>query len=136
MRYDLMPATPDLSAFPRGRWVRAYRDALSHLVDDDLGYREPFGVQRLREALVEYLGRVRGVVAAAEQVVVTSGFAQARGVDRTGPVPDGVRTWVEDTGTANGRRSSVPTWRSSRFRLIDEGMQVEQLAERGVDAVS
>jgi GntR family transcriptional regulator/MocR family aminotransferase len=38
------------------------------------------GVEALRAALADYLGRVRGVVADAERVVVTSGYSQGLGI--------------------------------------------------------
>ena len=44
-----------------------------------LDYGEPRGERELREALADQLGRTRGVVAAAEQIVIVSGAAQ--GVD-------------------------------------------------------
>jgi GntR family transcriptional regulator/MocR family aminotransferase len=48
------------------------RDALAAISDADLLYRDPRGVEALRSALAEYLGRVRGVVADPARVVVTT----------------------------------------------------------------
>jgi len=75
-RHDFFPGAPDLSAFPRQAWLRALRDVLRTLPDRALGYQDPRGVRALRVALAEYLGRVRGVVAAPERIVVVSGAAQ------------------------------------------------------------
>ena len=47
------------------------------ITDADLSYGDPRGVEALRSALADYLGRVRGVVAATENVVITSGYTQA-----------------------------------------------------------
>lgn len=41
------------------------------------GYPDPRGLLGLREALVDYLARVRGVRTSADQVVICSGFTQA-----------------------------------------------------------
>jgi GntR family transcriptional regulator/MocR family aminotransferase len=79
-RYDLRPSTPDVSTFPRASWLRSLRAALATMTDDDLGYGDPRGVPALRTALADYLGRVRGVAAAPEQIVVTSGFWQGLGL--------------------------------------------------------
>ena len=46
------------------------------MTDADLGYGDPRGVDALRAALAEYLGRVRGVVAEPSRVMVTCGYSQ------------------------------------------------------------
>jgi GntR family transcriptional regulator/MocR family aminotransferase len=76
-RYDLRPGTPDLSLFPRAAWTAAHRRALHEVADADLGYPPPGGHPRLRAALAAYLGRVRGVQAAPERIVVCGGVAEA-----------------------------------------------------------
>ena len=76
-RYDLRPGTPDLSLFPRAAWAAAQRRALHEVADADLGYPPPGGHPRLRAALAAYLGRVRGVQAAPERIVVCGGVAEA-----------------------------------------------------------
>lgn len=76
-RYDLRPGTPDLSLFPRAAWAAAQRRALREVADADLGYPPSGGHPRLRAALAAYLGRVRGVQAAPERIVVCGGVAEA-----------------------------------------------------------
>jgi GntR family transcriptional regulator/MocR family aminotransferase len=76
-RHDLRPGLPDLSAFPRAEFGRALRRALRDIPDADLGYPDPAGHPRLRAALAGYLGRVRGVRAAPDRVVVCGGVAEA-----------------------------------------------------------
>jgi GntR family transcriptional regulator/MocR family aminotransferase len=77
LRYDLRPGTPDLALFPRAAWAAAQRRALREAPDADLGYPDPAGHPRLRAALAAYLGRVRGVQAAPERIVVCGGVAEA-----------------------------------------------------------
>ena len=79
-RYDFRPSVPDVSTFPRQAWLRAVRDALSTMSDHELAYGDPRGVGALRDALADYLGRVRGVVADPGRIVITSGYSQALGV--------------------------------------------------------
>jgi GntR family transcriptional regulator/MocR family aminotransferase len=79
-RFDFTPSVPDVSAFPRAAWLRSLREAMGTISDWDLGYGDTQGVERLRGALAEYLGRVRGVVGGAERVVVTSGYQQGLGI--------------------------------------------------------
>lgn len=71
------PGLPALGWFPRREWLRAMETALAELSDADLGYGDPRGHPRLRQALAAYLGRTRAVVAPVDQIVVTGGFAQA-----------------------------------------------------------
>jgi GntR family transcriptional regulator/MocR family aminotransferase len=77
-RWDLRPGTPDLSLFPRAAWAAAQRRALRETADLDLGYPDPAGHPRLRAALAAYLGRVRGVQAEPERIVVCGGVAEAQ----------------------------------------------------------
>jgi GntR family transcriptional regulator/MocR family aminotransferase len=79
-RFDFRPSTPDVSTFPRAAWLRSLREAVSTVTDADLGYGDPRGVIALRSALAEYLGRVRGVIADPERLVVTSGYTQGLGL--------------------------------------------------------
>jgi GntR family transcriptional regulator/MocR family aminotransferase len=79
-RFDFRPSIPDVSTFPRAAWLRSMRDAVSVITDAELGYGDPRGVIALRAALTTYLGRVRGVVADPERVVVTSGYTQGLGL--------------------------------------------------------
>ncbi|MEU2384271.1 PLP-dependent aminotransferase family protein [Streptomyces sp. NPDC012461] len=73
--HDLVPGTPDLSSFPRAAWLRATRRALAAAPNDAFGYGDPRGRAELREALADYLARVRGVRTDPEHVVVCAGFA-------------------------------------------------------------
>ncbi len=72
-RYNLRPGLPALSAFPRADWVAAHRAALAELPDDDLAYPDPAGFVGLRKEVVDYLARVRAVV--ARDAVITNGAA-------------------------------------------------------------
>ena len=73
----LRPGRPDPGLFPRTAWRRAYEQALSYAVDEDLGYGDPAGAPSTRIELAEYLGRVRAARLAPEHIVLTTGAAQA-----------------------------------------------------------
>jgi GntR family transcriptional regulator/MocR family aminotransferase len=79
-RFDFRPSVPDVSTFPRTAWLRSLREALATMTDADLEYGDPRGVEVLRSALADYLGRVRGVVADPARVVVTCGYSQGLGL--------------------------------------------------------
>ncbi|GAA1872728.1 MocR-like pyridoxine biosynthesis transcription factor PdxR [Asanoa iriomotensis] len=74
---DLRPGQPDLAAFPRAAWRRAYERALAEATAQDLGYTGVTGAPRLRQTLADYLGRVRAARLTAGDIVVTTGAAQA-----------------------------------------------------------
>lgn len=78
-RHDLTATTPDVTLFPRGRWLAALQHALRSAPDRALDYGDARGEPALREALADHLGRTRGVVADPGRIVVVQGTAQ--GVD-------------------------------------------------------
>ena len=63
-RFDFRPSVPDVSTFPRAAWLRSLREAVHAMLDTDLAYGDANGVDALRIALAEYLGRVRASAAA------------------------------------------------------------------------
>jgi GntR family transcriptional regulator/MocR family aminotransferase len=73
-RFSFHPGLPDLTAFPDSAWVGALRKGLRDTPAVSLGYGDPRGRAGLREALADYLARVRGVVADPELIVVCGGF--------------------------------------------------------------
>lgn len=76
-RYDMRPSVPDLAAFPRDSWLRSLRAALRLSPIDAIGYPDARGMPELREALADYLGRVRGAAAEPEHMIICTGFMQA-----------------------------------------------------------
>ncbi len=112
--YHFHPGLPDLAGFPRESWMRSLRAALRDSPIDALAYGDPRGAPSLREALCEYLGRVRGCDADPEHVIVCTGFTQgfsllcralrSRGVEQIG---------LEDPG-----------WHPHRLIVEQAGMEV------------
>jgi GntR family transcriptional regulator / MocR family aminotransferase len=79
-RFEFRPSMPDVSAFPRTAWLRSVREAVRTITDFDLGYGDPRGMEALRTTLVDYFGRVRGLVADPGRVIITSGYSQGLNV--------------------------------------------------------
>jgi len=75
--HNLMPGSPDVSSFPRAAWSAATRRALAAAPDEALRMGDPRGRVELREALAEYLGRVRGVRTSPESIVICAGTRHA-----------------------------------------------------------
>jgi GntR family transcriptional regulator / MocR family aminotransferase len=133
--YDLRPGSPDLSSFPLNAWLAASRRALTVAPRDALGYTDPRGRPELREALAEYLARVRGVRTEPGLIVVCSGFVQAIGLlGRALYGLGGRRIAVEALGFPNTRtilrNAGLET---VRLPLDADGARVDRLA--GEDAL-
>jgi GntR family transcriptional regulator / MocR family aminotransferase len=136
-RFDFRPSVPDLSAFPRRIWLRSVRSALAAMPDHDLDYGDPRGAEPLRTALAEYLGRVRGVVADPEHLVITSGFVQARGlVCRALAAAGAKRVAIEDPSHPEQRMTIAQAGLEPVPIAVDEaGIRVEALERAALDAV-
>ena len=107
------------------------------MTDAELGYSDPRGATVLRSALADYLGRVRGVVADPERVVVTYGYAQglalvcralaARGASRIGMEDP---SNLDDQAIVTGAGlEPVP------IGVDADGLRVDELARLAPDAV-
>ncbi|MFG2995095.1 PLP-dependent aminotransferase family protein [Streptomyces sp. NPDC048340] len=135
-RIDLSPGVPDLAAFPRTAWLQAERRVLAGLTPADFGYGNPQGAPALREAVVGWLARNRGIRADPGEVVVVAGVAQALGLLAHVLREDGVRrVAVEDPGSLGarqqleyGRLETVPV------RVDEGGLDVTVLRACGARA--
>lgn len=115
--YDFSPGLPDLAGFPRDRWLRSIRAAWRETALDAVGSGDPRGVPELREALADYLGRVRGVAAEAEHVLVCAGFRQGLSLTCRWLAGQGIsRVALEDPG-----------WHSQRLIVEEAGLEVTSI---------
>jgi GntR family transcriptional regulator/MocR family aminotransferase len=105
--------------------------------DADFGYTDPHGSEVLRLALRDYLGRVRGVVADAGRVVITSGWCQGRTLLCHALVSRGAtRVAVEDPCHDEVRVSCASAGLVMVPVPVDgEGLRVDVLERTAVDAV-
>ncbi|GAA4666722.1 hypothetical protein GCM10023347_19270 [Streptomyces chumphonensis] len=74
--WDLRTGTSDIAAFPRQDWIRSVTAVPADAGGAEPGYSPPSGVPQAGHVLIGYLGRVRGVHARPENLMVTAGFAQ------------------------------------------------------------
>jgi GntR family transcriptional regulator/MocR family aminotransferase len=130
----LRPGIPDLGRFPRRAWRRAYERALRTATDADLDYGDPSGAPALRAELADYLARVRAARVSPENLVVTSGAAQALALlARTAP---GRLIGVEDPGSAPIRdHLAAGGLRPVPVPVDAEGIDVAALSDSGARAV-
>jgi GntR family transcriptional regulator/MocR family aminotransferase len=136
-RYDFRPGVPDLSSFPRSAWLRSLREGLAGMRDGDFGYSDPHGSEALRMALRDYLGRVRGVVGNASQVLITSGWCQGRSLLCRALASLGARrVAVEDPCHDEVRVSCASAGLEMVPVTVDEeGLRVDLLDRTPVDVV-
>ena len=131
-RFDFRPGGPDVSLFPRAVWLASLRRALSSAPDARLDYGDPRGAPELRHALARYLGRVRGVAADPERVIVTSGMAQGMAVFARALVALGARRMaMEDPSSAPGRAQLASNGLDIVGVPVDaDGLRVNALEQR------
>lgn len=74
---DFRSGIPALSHFPRKLWARLAQQVYAEAPARAFGYDAPEGRPELRNALAAYLLRTRGVRCHPDQLVITTGAAQA-----------------------------------------------------------
>lgn len=136
-RIDFTATAPDASLFPRQEMLRALRQVLAQAPDTALGYGDPRGSVELRGALVDYLGRVRGVVAAPGRVVIVQGFTQAVDITFRALAAGGARRIAledpsHDEQWTSAHRAGLQT---APVPVDGDGIVVSELARLEVDAV-
>jgi GntR family transcriptional regulator/MocR family aminotransferase len=135
-QFDFRPSMPDLSAFPRKLWLKAFKRALEMMSSDDLGYGQRHGTAALRVALAEYLGRVRGVVTDADRIVVASGFEQIRGLACHALKSIGAnRIAVENPGYIDWEGVRRAGLEIAHIDVDQGGLRMDQLENSRADAV-
>ncbi len=112
--YDFSPGLPDLAGFPRDRWLRSLRSAWRETALDAVGYGDPRGVPELRDALADYLGRVRGAAPDPEHLLVCTGFRQGFSL---------ICRWLRENGIARVALED-PGWHAQRLIVEQSGLEV------------
>jgi GntR family transcriptional regulator/MocR family aminotransferase len=136
-RYNLGPGLPSLAAFPRSAWLASIRAGMAELPDLGLGYPDTSGLPGLRAELAKYLGRVRAVVANADDVVVTHGTFDALGLLFYGLRTQGhTRVAIEDPGGPDLAELLIfhglrPVW----VPVDNDGLQIDALARTKCRAI-
>jgi GntR family transcriptional regulator / MocR family aminotransferase len=135
--YDFTPGLPDLAGFPRDRWLRSLRRAWRESALDAVGYGDPRGAPELREALADYLRRVRGAAADPEHLLVCTGFRQGLSLTCRWLAAGGVETIaLEDPGWHAQRLIAEEAGlRVTPIPVDEEGIDVGALTSSGAEAV-
>ncbi len=135
--YDFAPGLPDLAGFPRDRWLRSLRAAWRETALDAVGPADPRGVPGLRDALADYLARVRSAATDPEVMVVCSGFRQGLALTCRWLRANGIeRLALEDPGWHAGRLIAEEAGLAvTPIPVDDEGIDVAALWASAADAV-
>jgi GntR family transcriptional regulator/MocR family aminotransferase len=124
-RIDFRYSRPDVSQFPRAAWLRSVRRVLNETPHMSFAYLDGRGALELREALADYLNRVRGTSATPEDMLICNGFAQ------------GSRLLLQVLSASGRRRLAVedPSDQDLRAVAFDAGLEVVgvPVLESGVD---
>jgi GntR family transcriptional regulator/MocR family aminotransferase len=138
VRYDLNPYRPALDGFPRAAWLSAITRVMRGASNERFAYPDPAGIPELRASLAAYLGRVRGVRAAPEQIVITGGTRQGVELLWSELVAGGAcRVAVEQPGWRGMSETATDAGLLTHPIPVDEqGMVVERLWHEQLDAVA
>lgn len=128
---------PDAALFPRTEWLRHYRNALTEVPNSLLGYPGPLGTRPLREAVCDYLARVRGVATNPDRMIVTSGITQGIVLLARALRERGCHTLAVEDPCFGIHRDAIAR---AGLRVVpvpvdDYGLDVDRLAELDVNAV-
>jgi GntR family transcriptional regulator/MocR family aminotransferase len=130
---SLRPGIPYVGLKPDAGWRRAWREVSAQ--PPAAGYDEAAGLQALRVALAEYVGRVRGIACGPENLLVTNGTTHGLRLYLAVTRQPGDRIAIEDPGYHN----AVAAARDRGLRITDapvdaDGLRVDTLS-RGLSAV-
>jgi GntR family transcriptional regulator / MocR family aminotransferase len=137
-RIDFGYGRSDVAQFPRAAWLRSIRTVLTEAPSERFGYLSGHGMPELREALADYLNRVRGTAARPANVVICNGYAQGSALLMQVLAAAGARRLaVEDPSSAD---DAVPVAAALGLEVVgvpvdDCGIRVDELARTGADAV-
>lgn len=134
---DFRYGRPDVSRFPRAAWLRSLRRVLTHAPHDRLNYLDGRGAVELRQAMTDYLNRVRGTSGRPEDVVLCNGFGQGIALVTQVLAAAGKRRLaVEDPSDPDGRRvAAAHGLEVVGIPVGPDGLDLDALTVSGADAV-
>jgi GntR family transcriptional regulator/MocR family aminotransferase len=136
-RIDFRYSRPDVSQFPRAAWLRSIRKVLNETPHLSFAYLGGQGAMELREALADYLNRVRGTAARPENMLICNGFAQGSRLLFQVLAAQGYRRLaIEDPSDDDLREVvAVAGLEAVGVPVLESGIDVEALERSGADVV-
>ncbi|MFB5677185.1 PLP-dependent aminotransferase family protein [Paenibacillus terreus] len=74
---DFDPGAPDLRYFPRRLWGKYVREIMNYEMDHIFDYGDCRGNKPLREAIVRYVYRAKGIRCSPDDILITSGTSNS-----------------------------------------------------------
>ena len=125
---DLRAGRPSLEAFPLNIWRRCLSAAASAVPSSDYG--EAMGLLELRQAVVDYLRRARGLVTTIDLVIITNGTVHAMHLLARLFLDESRCVAVESPGYPLARQTLASTGaRVLCGRVDDDGLVVSDIIE-------
>lgn len=126
---------PALEHFPSALWAKLLARHARSPSAEALVYGDPKGCPKLREAIADYLGAVRGVRADASQVFITTGAQHGVQICAHALLDAGDRAWLEDPGYPGARQAFGTVGAQVVPVPVDqEGLDVAEGMRRAPDA--
>ena len=134
-RPDQHPINADPAAFSFDIWARALARAWRR-PDPDQAFRgDPMGYRPLRDAVADYLGKVRALDCGADRVMITSGAQHALDLVTRLLLDRGERVWIEDPSYRGSRAALAAAGVAAIAVPVDgEGFDAARAAEAAPDA--
>lgn len=98
---DFDSGIPAIDLFPRGKWNRDITQAFNEAPISALGYDYPEGRLELRQTIVDYLKKARGIKCEPEQVIITTGAKQGISLIAKCLLDKNSKVWIEDPTNRN-----------------------------------
>ncbi|MCW8166801.1 aminotransferase class I/II-fold pyridoxal phosphate-dependent enzyme [Verminephrobacter aporrectodeae subsp. tuberculatae] len=118
---------PAFDAFPMAQWFRLSSKHWRNARKPMLGYPEPHGELRLREAIATHLRVNRGIACHARQIFIVSGAQYAFQLIAEMLIDAGDRVWFENPGHIGARNCFMLAGAHMVAVPVDEaGLRVEQ----------
>jgi GntR family transcriptional regulator/MocR family aminotransferase len=136
-RIDFKYSRPDVSQFPRAAWLRSIRRVLNETPHMSFAYLDGRGADELREALSDYLNRVRGTSAQPENMLICNGFAQGSRLLLQVLAASGFRRLAVEDPSDNELRdvAAAAGLESVGVPVLETGLDVEALERSGAGVV-
>ena len=127
-------ALPAFDAFPMAQWARLAAKHWRGSRADVMGYGEPFGHARLREAIAAHLRANRGIACDMEQIFIVGGAQQAFNLIGTVLLNPGDKAWFENPGAIGARNGLLAAGAELVPVPVDgEGLRVDEGLRRAPD---
>ncbi len=101
----MAPGQPDEALFPRDEWARLLRRVARQGYGGAFGYEHYRGLPRLRETLAARLAADRGMIVAADQILITPGAQASLTLLALTLAERGDRALIEDPGYTGARNA-------------------------------